>query len=316
MRMSCRIMPLLLCLILSILCLLFFTGMAHASTFYTVKPGDTLYKIGLKYNTTPKDIKNASHITSNSIIPGQILTLPVNGVVYRVRSGDTLFKIAQNYNISVNSIQQANKYWKSTVYPGQVFWLPVTSSKLPNNTYRVRQNDSLFKIAQKFGVTQNSLKATNGLQSNTIYTGQILRIPTTPATTQNNVTRATSSSRGAGSYNDDLMLLAQVVHAEARGEPYVGKVAVAAVVLNRVKSPKFPNSIKGVVYQPWAFTAVNDGQLYLKPDSIAIRAAREALGGWDPSGGALFYWNPAKSTNSWVWNRIIVNRIGNHIFAI
>jgi N-acetylmuramoyl-L-alanine amidase len=111
-------------------------------------------------------------------------------------------------------------------------------------------------------------------------------------------------------------LLARLVYAEARGEPYVGQVAVAAVVLNRLEHPAFPDRISQIIFQPGAFTAVADGQIYLTPDATAMRAARDALRGWDPTGGALYYWNPAKSSNRWVWSRTIVARYGNHVFAL
>ena len=115
--------------------------------------------------------------------------------------------------------------------------------------------------------------------------------------------------------NADLNLLARVVYGEARGEPYTGQVAVAAVVLNRVRSSQFPNSISGVAYQPGAFSIVADGQINLTPNSTAIRAARDAMNGWDPTGGAIYYYNPAKTTNKWIYSRPVLTRIGNHVFA-
>lgn len=129
---------------------------------------------------------------------------------------------------------------------------------------------------------------------------------------------SSSSSSGAssGSVSSDVYLLARVVHGEARGEPYLGKVAVAAVVLNRVASASFPNTIAGVVYQAHAFTAVSDGQINLTPDSESIRAARDAMNGWDPTGGALYYYNPAVATSSWIYSRKVVTVIGKHYFAV
>ena len=116
--------------------------------------------------------------------------------------------------------------------------------------------------------------------------------------------------------SSDLYLLAKCVYAEARGEPYVGQVAVAAVILNRVKSPEFPNSIAGVIYQPYAFTAVADGQINLEPDETAYNAARDAMNGWDPTYGCLFYYNPATATSSWIYSRQTVVTIGEHVFAL
>ena len=125
----------------------------------------------------------------------------------------------------------------------------------------------------------------------------------------------TSSSSSNSSNNSDLNLLARLVYGEARGEPYTGQVAVAAVVLNRVESSKFPNSIAGVIYQPGAFDVVADGQINMAPDSTAIKAARDALNGWDPSYDSIYYFNPNTATSSWIWSRPHVVTIGNHRFC-
>lgn len=126
-----------------------------------------------------------------------------------------------------------------------------------------------------------------------------------------------TGSVSAASYNEsETYLLGRLVHGEARGEPYVGKVAVAAVVLNRVKCPSFPNTISGVIYQSGAFDAVSDGQINLTPDEDSLRAARDALNGWDPTGGCLYYYNPATATNGWIWSRTVQLSIGKHNFAI
>ena len=114
----------------------------------------------------------------------------------------------------------------------------------------------------------------------------------------------------------ELSLLARLVSGEARGEPYVGQVAVAAVVLNRVKHDAFPNTISGVIFQTGAFDAVWDGQFDMEPTESARRAARDALGGWDPTGGCLYYYNPRTATNSWIWTRQVQLTIGQHAFAI
>ena len=124
------------------------------------------------------------------------------------------------------------------------------------------------------------------------------------------------SSTTSTNSSSDTYLLAKLVYAEARGEVYEGQVAVAAVVLNRVKSPSFPNTLSGVIYQPWAFTAVQDGQINLEPNSTAMNAARDALNGWDPTHGCLFYYNPAKTTSKWIYSRQVVTTIGSHVFAL
>ena len=127
-----------------------------------------------------------------------------------------------------------------------------------------------------------------------------------------------SSSSGSSSSNSnssDLNLLSRLVYGEARGEPYAGQVAVAAVVLNRVKSSSFPNTISGVIYQSGAFDVVSDGQINLTPNSTAKKAAQDALNGWDPTYGAIYYFNPNTATNKWIWSRPMTVTIGNHRFC-
>lgn len=115
----------------------------------------------------------------------------------------------------------------------------------------------------------------------------------------------------------DVQLIARAINGEARGEPYEGQVAVGAVILNRVKSAKFPNTIAGVIYQSGAFTAVSDNQINvpISSNSTVVKAAQDALNGWDPTGGAIYYFNPNTATNKWIWSRPQIKTIGNHIFC-
>lgn len=128
----------------------------------------------------------------------------------------------------------------------------------------------------------------------------------------NNISFATISSS-----TSDIQLMARAINGEARGEPYEGQVAVGAVILNRVKSSSFPNTISGVIYQSGAFTAVADGQINvpIESGSTVIKAAQDAMNGWDPSGGALYYFNPATATNKWIWTRPLIKVIGKHRFC-
>lgn len=126
---------------------------------------------------------------------------------------------------------------------------------------------------------------------------------------------SSSSSSSSSSYNSNLNLLSRVIYGESRGEPYTGQVAVGAVVMNRVKSSSFPNTISGVVYQSGAFDAIKDGQINLTPDSTARKAAQDALNGWDPSYGAIYYFNPSTATNKWIWSRPMTITIGKHRFC-
>ena len=148
---------------------------------------------------------------------------------------------------------------------------------------------------RKNGLTADGIAGKNTLNAMGIYTS--------------------SNSTSQSTNNSNVNLLAHVVYAESRGEPYAGQVAVAAVVLNRVKSSSFPNTISGVVYQPGAFTAVSDGQINLSPNTTAYNAARDALNGWDPSYGAIYYFNPDTATNAWVWSRPHTVTIGKHRFC-
>ncbi len=121
---------------------------------------------------------------------------------------------------------------------------------------------------------------------------------------------------GTSSNSNNVTLLAMAINGEARGESYEGQVAVGAVILNRVKHASFPNTIAGVIYQPGAFTAVDDGQIYYTVQDSCYSAARDALNGWDPSGGAIYYYNPETATNQWIRTRKIIKTIGKHVFCI
>lgn len=124
------------------------------------------------------------------------------------------------------------------------------------------------------------------------------------------------SANSMGLSENEIKIMANAVYGEARGEPFEGQVAVAAVILNRVKSPSFPNTPSGVIFQPGAFTAVADGQIYLEPNAQARKAVEQAINGWDPSGGCLYYFNPKTATSKWIWSRPQVKTIGQHIFCM
>lgn len=130
------------------------------------------------------------------------------------------------------------------------------------------------------------------------------------------ISSGSSSSSGYGGYTaNEFNLLARIISAEARGEPYEGQVAVGAVILNRVAHPSFPNTLAGVIYQPGAFSCLNDGGVNAAVADSAYNAARDAINGWDPSGGAIYYYNPVKSTNQWIFSRPVIVTIGEHRFC-
>ena len=161
--------------------------------------------------------------------------------------------------------------------------------------YGSQTMEAVKYFQRKNGLTQDGIAGTKTLQAMGIYTS--------------------SSSSGSSVSSSNLNLLSRLVYGEARGEPYTGQVAVAAVVLNRVNSSKFPNTISGVIYQSGAFTAVSDGQINLSPNSTATKAAQDALNGWDPSYGAIYYFNPSTATNKWIWSRPVTVTIGKHRFC-
>ena len=131
----------------------------------------------------------------------------------------------------------------------------------------------------------------------------------------NQAQKSTAINVPAGFSQNDIQLMANAVHGEARGEPYIGQVAVASVILNRVNSPTFPDSVSGVIFEPRAFTAVADGQIWLTPNETSKKAVLDAINGWDPSENALYYFNPDTATSSWIWGRPQIKQIGKHIFC-
>ena len=161
-----------------------------------------------------------------------------------------------------------------------------------------RTTNAVKQFQSDYGLTQGGIVGP--------WTGRSLNITLSPSS-------SSSSSSSVSSSNLDL--LARCVYAEARGEPYTGQVAIAAVVLNRVESPSFPNTISGVIYQKGAFTCVSDGQINLTPNQTAYNAARDALNGWDPTNGCLYYYNPATATSKWIWSLKVQITIGRHSFA-
>jgi N-acetylmuramoyl-L-alanine amidase len=180
-------------------------------------------------------------------------------------------------------------------------------SKLYNWGYYSGPVDGLYGYNTYSAVRQFQYK--NGLSVDGVAGPQTLAALGLPAGT------TTSSGTQGGAVSGNANLLAHLVYGEARGEPYVGQVGVAAVVLNRTRDSRFPKTIAGVIYEPGAFDAVYDGQINLEPDDAAYNAARDALNGWDPTYGCVYYYNPATATSSWIWSRPILLRIGNHNFA-
>lgn len=283
------------------------SGQALAAQ-YTVKSGDTLYQISRQFGISVNSIMNSNGLKSTGIYPGQVLNIPVSSRTgkYVVKSGDSLYRISRLFSTTSDNLIKMNGLKSTYLYPGQILSVP---------PYIVKTGDTLYLLSQRFGVSIASIKSANGLTSDRLYPGQALII--NMASGNSTHTYSSTASRSAGSYpRSEVLLLARLIYGESRGEPYQGQVAVGAVVLNRVDSSKFPNTISGVIYQPNEFSVVNDGQINMSPNTTAIKAAEDALNGWDPSNVALYYWNPAKAPNNKFLNsKPIVARIGNHVFA-
>jgi N-acetylmuramoyl-L-alanine amidase len=186
----------------------------------------------------------------------------------------------------VSEIQSKLKAWY--YYDGSV-----------DGVYGYKTYTAVKKFQAKNGLNPDGVAGNSTLQALGIY--------------QNTIAPAAKNTNSSS--NQDVTLLARLINGEARGEPYEGQVAVGAVILNRTRDPRFPSTIAGVIYQPGAFTAIVDGQINSNMEQNSIKAARDALNGWDPSGGAIYYFNPDTATSSWIWSRPLIKVIGNHRFC-
>lgn len=214
-----------------------------------------------------------------------LVTLNVNEPAY-----ETAIVNASSSKADIKLVQTKLKRWG--YYKGTVDGIYGSKTK---SAVRLFQQRNGLKVD---GIVGNKTLSAMGISQSSLSSG------------------GSSSSSVNGYTSSDVQLLARLIHAEARGETYQGQVAVGAVVLNRVKSSSFPNTISGVIYQPYAFTCVNDGQINLSPNKTAVQAAKDAMNGWDPSYGSLYYYNPKVATSSWIYSRPTVVTIGNHVFAL
>lgn len=206
-----------------------------------------------------------------------LFSIIAEAAIYYNQTTDVLSKKGSTGN-EVIQIQKKLKYWG--YYDGDV-----------DGIYGSKTKAAVEKFQRKNGLTVDGIAGKNtlnamGIQSSSSY-----------------------------NYDNDAKLLARIINAEARGESYVGQVSVGAVVLNRVAHPSFPNTIAGVIFQEGAFTAVVDGQWDAQMYESSYKAAQDALNGWDPTGGAIYYYNPAKTTSKWIYSRPVITTIGKHVFA-
>ena len=212
-----------------------------------------------------------------------------------------IFAISMFSMVSIYSVQALSKYGSRGNEVTQI------QSKLKRWGYYNGKVDGIYGSQTQSAVKYFQRK--NGLTVDGIAGPATLKAMGIMSSSGN------SSSGSTSSNSSNVNLLSRLVYAESRGEPYSGQVAVASVVLNRVKSSSFPNTISGVIYQSGAFDAVSDGQINLSPNDTAKKAAQDAINGWDPSYGAIYYFNPATATNKWIWSRPMTVTIGKHRFC-
>lgn len=229
---------------------------------YTITHDDSLYKIGILFNTPVNTLKSNNDLNSDIIYPGQVLDIPAE--LYTIKSGDTLYLVAKRYGIALSSLRKANNKWDDLLIPGQKLILP--------------------GINPSIGTVETS-----------------------------------TSSKTVISYTqEEVDLLARLITAEATGESYDAMVGVGAVVVNRVQSTEWPNSISSVINHVaggyYQFTPVKNGYINHAPSAVAIKAAWAALYGSDPSNGAKFYFDDS-STNQWLWSKTITARIDSLVFV-
>ena len=291
---------------------------------YQVVAGDNLYQIAAKHGTTVDAIKRANNLQSDLLSIGQTLSVPTSGTsvssnqittTYTVEAGDNLYRIAAKYGTSVDALKQTNNLTSNILSIGQSLKIPSVNSAVKAQTsiitYTVVAGDNLYRIAQKYGTSVDELKRTNNLSSNILSIGQTLTIPS-------NITSQTINKTTIN--QEELQWLAKMIHCEAKGESLEGQIAVGAVILNRVESNLFPNTVKEVIFEKsdgrYQFTPAANGSIdSANPTEMSMEAATRVLNGEDPTNGALYFYNPDKTNDSWIRSRTVSTVIGNHVFS-
>lgn len=246
-----------------------------------------------------------------------LFSTSVHAASYQVASGDTLYKLGQLFNTSTATIKQDNQLSSNMIYPGMTLYVAA-------GTYTVKSGDTLYIIASKYGVSINSIRMANHQWDNNLYPGQKLIIPTAaqsssqPTTAYAAAQQVVANSSVVPYTQNDLDLLARLITAEAQEEPYTAQVGVGAVVLNRVKDSRFPNTISGVIYEKdsgyYQFTPVENGWINKPATDTAKQAAYDALHGYDPTHGAVYYFDDS-TTNQWLWSKPIALRVDKMVFT-
>ncbi|MFW5885415.1 MAG: cell wall hydrolase [Halanaerobium sp.] len=291
---------------------LFSTSVSAApelNLIYVIQQGDTLSEIADEYDVDLDKLKAVNDITSQlSIKMGDELIIPQEKAAgqkeknnqkelfnqYRSKKEDLSFKINTHYAARINPSHQTPDIDE------------IPEDKIID--YYVGPGDTLYDLARDFSTSIGTILALNDIEDNSLRSGEKIRLPIHNLTSHQILNQRVSKQ--------ELDLLARAIYGEARGEPYSGQVAVAAVVINRVLSPQFPDTFAEVIYQGGQFSAVSDGQINLTPNQNAFRAAREALNGSDPTNGALYFYNPKTATRvSFFEGRRVITEIGDHVFV-
>ncbi|MGM0414265.1 MAG: cell wall hydrolase [Bacillota bacterium] len=272
---------------------------------YTVQEGDSFYEIASKYNISIDRLSSWNGLNSNGVIrPGDDLEIPLEDDEPVERDFNKNF-LEDNDNDDFD-LSTENSYAVNVNANVQPDLDDISEDDLV--TYYVKSGDSLYEIARTYNTSTSLIIALNNLDNHSIRPGDKLQVPAKDLTERQLLARSIS--------NQELELLARAINGEARGEPYLGQVAVGAVIINRVISNQFPDTIKEVIMQDGQFCIVEDGQINLTPSPTTRQAAKEAVNGRDPTDRALYFYNPEKSNEQeWMARRDVIIRIGNHIFA-
>jgi N-acetylmuramoyl-L-alanine amidase len=277
------------------------------SLIYVIQQGDTLSEIAADYDVEIEQLKAENNISNLADIKmGDELVIPKKLVKKDQKETETLFSDFKTRKEELSF--SINTHYAARINPGHQ---APDIDKIPEDKiidYYVGPGDTLYDLARDFSTTIGTILALNDKDNSYLRSGEKIRLPVHNLTSHQILNQRVSKQ--------ELDLLARAIYGESRGEPYVGQVAVAAVIINRVLSRQFPNTFAQVIYQGGQFSAVSDGQINLTPNQTAYRAAREALNGSDPTNGALYFYNPRTATRvSFFEGRRVITKIGDHLFV-
>lgn len=279
------------------------------SLIYVIQQGDTLSEIAAEYQLSLRKLKTVNQISRSAAIKmGDELIIPLSNLTQKIENNSQK-QINFDYSSKKEELSfSVNTHYAARINPGQQ--LPDITD-IPRDKiidYNVGSGDTLYDLARDFSTSIGTILALNNKNNSSLRTGEKIKIPVHNLTPHQVLNHRVSKQ--------ELNLLARAVYGESRGEPYLGQVAVAAVVINRVLSWQFPNTFAEVIYQRGQFSAVGDGQINLRPNQTAYRAARAALNGNDPTNGALYFYNPRTATRvRFFKGRRVITQIGDHLFV-